>query len=240
MAQNKINYEGSFPIAAEQHRQARMVPPGCALPGPGAVSVWVAGTPAPQGSKRGYARQGAGGKLHVSMVESSDRVKPWREDVRQACLEVQPKGWEWLGGESLVVKIVFVMPRRKADRPTKPTAPHTQKPDLDKLERAVLDAIGSAGVWGDDSQVVALHGYKRRAEPGEPTGAMIHIEPFDPFPDYQPRAVAAQMPQDRSDITPDTPETVEAKMAQAMGLVGQFQRLTQGASLPSVPKMDVE
>jgi crossover junction endodeoxyribonuclease RusA len=234
MAQNKINYEGSFPIAAEQHRQARMVPPGCALPGRGAVSVWVAGTPAPQGSKRGYARQGAGGKLHVSMVESSDRVKPWREDVRQACLEVQPKGWEWLGGEPLVVKIVFVMPRRKADRPTKPTAPHTQKPDLDKLVRAVFDAIGSAGVWGDDSQVVAVHAHKRRAEPGEPTGAMIHIERApEPIPAYK---IADQIPVERDcgahgrHSAGDHDGVRCLDCPQCMGRV----------SLPSVPKMDVE
>jgi crossover junction endodeoxyribonuclease RusA len=204
------------------------VPPGCQPVGPGAISAWVAGLPAPQGSKRGYARRGAGGRLHVSLVESSDRVKPWREDVRQAMLQVLPNGWEWLGGEPLVVKIVFVMPRRKADRPTKPTAPHTQKPDLDKLVRAVFDAIGSAGVWGDDSQVVAVHAHKRRAEPGEPTGAMIHIERA-----VHPRAV--EYP-DTSTLDYDTPETVEAKMSQVAGILG----LARGESLPSAPSSHVE
>ena len=50
-----------------------------------ALTITVHGTPAPQGSKR-----------HVGngvMVESSKKVKPWRQDVKHAALEViQPAG----------------------------------------------------------------------------------------------------------------------------------------------------
>jgi crossover junction endodeoxyribonuclease RusA len=149
-----------------------MVPPGCEPAGPGAISVWVAGVPAPQGSKRAYGAGRPGGKIRL--VESSKRVKPWREDVRQAFLNHHT--WALGGSVALVVKVVFVMPRPKATPKTRATPPAVKKPDLDKLERAVLDALTSAGVYADDSQVVALYGYKRLAELGEPTGAMIHIE----------------------------------------------------------------
>lgn len=171
MAENKINTKVPNPLTF-------MVPPGCQPAGPGAISVWVAGVPAPQGSKRPLGRQGGFGK-HI-MIESSKKVKPWREDVRQAFLD-RPYGASVLTafpkGTPVVVKVVFVLPRTQAmrDRPAV-DFPMVQKPDLDKLGRAVLDALKSAGVYADDSQVVTLLGHKRRAEPGEPTGAMIHIE----------------------------------------------------------------
>jgi crossover junction endodeoxyribonuclease RusA len=172
MAENKINTKVPNPLTF-------MVPPGCEPAGPGAVSAWVAGVPAPQGSKRAYGAGRPGGKIRL--VESSKRVAPWREDVRQAFLgrpDSSGLGFTEFAsaGVPVVVKIMFVMPRPKATPKTRATPPAVKKPDLDKLERAVLDALTSAGVYADDSQVVALYGYKRLAELGEPTGAMIHIE----------------------------------------------------------------
>jgi crossover junction endodeoxyribonuclease RusA len=182
MAENKINNLRQPNAGFERTDRRAMVPPGCEPAGPGAVSVWVAGTPAPQGSKRALGAGRPGGKIRL--VESSKRVAPWREDVRQAFLDWIPRlqSGEEVGRVAfptnmpVVVKIVFVMPRPKATPKTRATPPAVKKPDLDKLERAVLDALKSAGVYADDSQVVALYGYKRLAELGEPTGAMIHIE----------------------------------------------------------------
>ena len=37
---------------------------------------------------------------------------------------------------------------------------HTKKPDLDNLNKAVLDAISEAGIWHDDRQVVDLRSRK--------------------------------------------------------------------------------
>lgn len=37
---------------------------------------------------------------------------------------------------------------------------HTKKPDLDNLNKAVLDAISDAGIWHDDRQVVDLRSRK--------------------------------------------------------------------------------
>lgn len=178
MTMNKIINEPFNPNPIQA-----MVPPGCQPAGPGAISAWVAGVPAPQGSKRPLGRQGGFGK-HI-MIESSKKVAPWREDVRQAFLDHHPIDetertamWSGIHGAPVIVKIVFVLPRTKAMR-DRPSAdfPMVQKPDLDKLGRAVLDALKSAGVYADDSQVVTLLSHKRRAEPGESTGALIHIEP---------------------------------------------------------------
>lgn len=158
------------------------VPPGTSPASREAISAWVAGVPAPQGSQRVLpGRRGAGGFQRPLLVESNTKVKPWRTDVREAFLGEDgfPTPVEWSRETPVVVKIVFVLPRTKAMR-NRPSAdfPMVQKPDVDKLQRAVLDALTSAGVYADDSQVVACYGFKRRAEPGEATGAMIHVEPY--------------------------------------------------------------
>jgi len=114
----------------------------------------VSGTPAPQGSKR-----------HVGngvMVESSAKVKPWRQDVKHAAMEVLPQPWSpLLGPVRLVARFYLTRPKGhygtgrnagvvKASAPEWPAV----KPDVDKLLRSTMDALGEAGVWRDDSQVV--------------------------------------------------------------------------------------
>ena len=146
---------------------------------PLAISLFIAGRPAPQGSKRGMHHKQSG---KIILLESSKRVAPWRQDVRQAftgpdgrALIVFPPGWP------ILVIAEFVMPRLASFPKTRPTPPHTKKPDLDKLIRAVLDAIGSAGVWTDDSQVNRVQGLsKRYAERDEPSGCHIVLRSEGP------------------------------------------------------------
>ena len=138
------------------------------------LKVFVPGHPAPQGSKR-----------HVGngiMVESSKKVKPWRSDIRSALLNEQGDPRARFDG-AVSVHLNFVMPR-PVSTPKRRTPPAVKKPDLDKLMRAVLDAIGSAGVWRDDSQVVTAMTTKRLAEIDETPGCHITIcagtiAPFD-------------------------------------------------------------
>ena len=69
--------------------------------------------------------------------------------------------------------IYFPRPRahygtgRNANR-LKDSAPlwHDKRPDVDKLARAVLDAITESGTLRDDCQVVALSARKRYGPPG--------------------------------------------------------------------------
>lgn len=130
------------------------------------ISVFVPGRPAPQGSKR-YLGRGV-------MVESSKAVKPWRADVRDALLDAGGNPVAQFAGPVSVV-LEFVLPR-PASTPKRTTPPAVKRPDLDKLERAVLDAIGSAGVWRDDSQVVRSIKSKRLAEIGESPGCWVAVK----------------------------------------------------------------
>jgi len=205
MAESKINIDGVETAVLDMGQPLRkIVPPGCEPAGPGAISVWVAGVPAPQGSKRALGAGRPGGKIR--MVEMSKTLPGWRADVRHAFKDCDPHSFTGTRGpEPVVVKIVFVLPRTKAMR-NRPSAdsPMVQKPDVDKLGRAVLDALKSAGVYADDSQVVTLLMHKRRAEPGEPTGAMIHVERVGGAPVV--------------DVF-DTPESVAEKCQQASSIM---------------------
>jgi crossover junction endodeoxyribonuclease RusA len=128
------------------------------------LAVFVTGHPAPQGSKKSL---GAGRPL----IESSKYVKPWREDIRQAVIK------DYSGpvlDEALTVELQFFMPR-PGSTPKSYTPYAVKRPDIDKLVRAVLDAISSAGVWADDARVVELYATKALAENDERPGVYIRV-----------------------------------------------------------------
>ena len=130
------------------------------------IEIVVYGTPGPQGSKRfvGHAKSGRG-----IMVESSAKVKPWREAVKwAACGLRSPEGMLHMSGP-VAVEMIFTLPKPKSAPKTRRTWPD-RKPDLSKLVRSTEDALTYAGVWEDDARVVQLVAGKRY--PGEGEGAL--------------------------------------------------------------------
>jgi crossover junction endodeoxyribonuclease RusA len=127
------------------------------------LDMWVPGRPAAQGSKRHVG----GGRL----VEQSKAVAPWRTTVSWYAAQVYGHHAPLDG--PLQVELDFVMPRPAAT-PKRATPPAIRRPDLDKLQRAILDAL-SAVVWLDDSQVVDIHARKRLAELDETSGVTIRV-----------------------------------------------------------------
>ena len=109
------------------------------------------------------------------MVESSKKLKPWRDDVRAALTGPDGMPKAIFGFAAVNARIEFVMPR-PASAPKKSTPPATKRPDLDKLFRALMDAITSAGVWKDDSQCVGAVVTKRLAEIGETPGCHLLLQ----------------------------------------------------------------
>jgi crossover junction endodeoxyribonuclease RusA len=137
----------------------------------------VTGEPIPQGSK---SRSRTG-----HMYEANKRTAPWRKLVRARAEEkVAELGHEPYDGP-LRVHIVFRMPRPKSHfgtgrnsallRERAPWHPRS-KPDIDKLARAILDALTTAGVWTDDCRVVELHLRKRYAGGGPEGGPGVLID----------------------------------------------------------------
>lgn len=133
------------------------------------VSFWVPGVPQPQGSKRAFRNPHSGS---INIVESSKKVAPWRTDVKEFARKAMTDRPLFIGAVSITV--AFVMYRPTSTPKTKPTPAAIKKPDLDKLQRAILDALKGT-VYSDDSQVVTIHADKRIAELGEPTGAHIDV-----------------------------------------------------------------
>lgn len=160
------------------------------------VEFFVPGVPKPAGSKvSGVAHRrlpdgsyepvrGSDGRLKTfTKDDTGEAGKEWRTDIRAAA-KVAMAGAAPLEG-ALAVTVTFVMPRNKGHFGTgrnagvlKPGAPrwHTVRPDIDKLSRALLDAL-KAVVWLDDGQVVQKQATKRYADAHEPPGAQVWIEP---------------------------------------------------------------
>lgn len=140
------------------------------------IDIFIPGIAAPQGSKKHVGRG--------VLVESSARVRPWRESIRHALIDELPDGWTPIE-QPVAVTLLFHFPRPKSHYRTgryahmlKPSAPqyHTTTPDLDKLQRAVLDAITSAGYWRDDSQATWLDAAKVYGErPGLSLRLIPHV-----------------------------------------------------------------
>lgn len=136
------------------------------------MNFTVDGLPAAQGSKHAYVNKYTG---RAALVESSAQVKPWRERIYHAAKEADRADIDSTG--PFVVHLVFNFARPSAHyrtgryaghlRHDAPLAPATRaSKDIDKLSRAVLDALTGV-VWNDDSQVVKLRASKAfAATPG--------------------------------------------------------------------------
>jgi crossover junction endodeoxyribonuclease RusA len=110
------------------------------------------------------------------MVESSKLVKPWREAVKYAALQVTM--FVKIEGP-VCLDVAFTMARPKSAK--KGAVPST-RPDLSKLVRATEDALTDVGAWEDDARVVRLIATKFYV--GElgalhVPGAVINIRPLD-------------------------------------------------------------
>ena len=112
-----------------------------------AISWTSTGIPAPQGSKRHVGRG--------IMIEANKALPAWREQV---VYDVINAAGGHVFTEGVSINLAFQFPRLKAHfnskgllKPKAPTV-HTVKPDIDNLEKFVLDALNGF-VWKDDSQI---------------------------------------------------------------------------------------
>lgn len=131
------------------------------------IDITVFGRPAPQGSKKAFLRPGA---KFPTMIEASKKLAPWRNAVAQAAGSAMGNRTVWTGPVKVVLRFSMLRPKahfgsgRNAGA-IKASSPrhHVQTPDVDKLARAVLDALTSV-VFRDDSQVCDLWASKQWTE----------------------------------------------------------------------------
>ncbi|MFJ3030964.1 RusA family crossover junction endodeoxyribonuclease [Rothia terrae] len=106
------------------------------------VRTYVPGVPIPQGSKTAFVKND--GK--AGMREANGKLKAWRDAIIWKTAKHRGSF-----GVHVPVELtcIFVFTRAKSNKDTH----HVIKPDLDKLTRAVGDALTLAGVYADDAQV---------------------------------------------------------------------------------------
>lgn len=132
---------------------------------------WVAGKPQPEGSTRGFIRNG-----HVVIVhDNTPALMAWRNAVKAVAW---PLFHPHLHEGPVAVRVSFVLHRPKSLNRWQ-TIYHQAPPDLDKLIRATNDGLTGVA-WKDDQQVWRLSVEKHYAGLGEETGARIVLEMSEP------------------------------------------------------------
>lgn len=138
------------------------------------VSFFAEGVAAPEGSHRyvGYR----GGRPVVA--HDNPRLAGWRTIVARAANDAaRSAGWAPQYDGPVAVQAHFYLPHPK--RPRFPDRAAT-KPDLDKLARAVGDALAApGGILLEDSRIVTWVLTKRWASDGQPPGVHVAVTAID-------------------------------------------------------------
>ena len=144
------------------------------------ISLFVPGRPATAGSKRAFVvNRKRDGKPVAVITEDNTRSKDWKGDVKRFAADAYDG--PMLGGP-LSLTLVFYLERpqfhvgKSGVRSSAPKHPEV-KPDVDKLSRAVMDALTGV-LYRDDSQVTSKWVRKRYArKPMQTPGVLIEIGP---------------------------------------------------------------
>jgi Holliday junction resolvase RusA-like endonuclease len=129
------------------------------------VSFSVSGDPASQGSHA--IMQG-----RIVQVNSK-KHKAWRTAIVNEVIATLPADWEPIDGPCELI-VMFYMPKPASVKRSAPSV----APDLDKLVRAVGDALAIAGVYTDDSRITRISARKLYAQGIEP-GASIVVKTIE-------------------------------------------------------------
>lgn len=152
------------------------------------IEFTVIGLPEPKGSTRSFAFHAkdkytgqpmyVNGKpvLRAATTSDNPKLKDWQHAVASGAhraLEQVPEPERALLVGPVAIDVVFELPRPKS-APKSRTA-HTTRPDLDKLLRAVKDALTNV-LWRDDGQVTEIRARKRYAEMQQHPRVFVAVE----------------------------------------------------------------
>lgn len=137
------------------------------------ISFFVSGTPVPQGSMKAFRVKNSD---KIVMTHSNSKLAEWRNIISDVAIKIAETN-DWAiaeRGEAIDVKMLFYFPRpasRKKDRNM------TTRPDLDKLIRAVNDALTGI-LYEDDSQIVSMTPGKYYIIDNQIPGVYIEVTRF--------------------------------------------------------------
>jgi Holliday junction resolvase RusA-like endonuclease len=139
------------------------------------VTFRVHGDPRPQGSKRAFVNRKTGKPI---LTESAGKpLKDWRSRAQDAVRYVAEQHAQITPGPlpmvgPVAVRMIFYLlpPKKKPGWPAPP-----QRPDIEKLARAVCDELYPLLI-SDDSQIVRMRLVKQWASEGIPPGVQVWVE----------------------------------------------------------------
>lgn len=138
------------------------------------ISFAVRGIPTPKGS---FTRMPNGKMIPAGTKESRKRMVIWHDEIQIVAFKHMNERPPFTGPIRLMVEFSMPVPESQIRKYERGWLPHTKQPDVDKLFRAVSDALTGV-VWKDDSQVCAALVTKCYAWDGSP-GAQVQITEYD-------------------------------------------------------------
>ena len=125
---------------------------------PQMLTFYVNGEPVAQPRHRIASR----GRFATAYIPKGHAIHAWKYAIEEAAREQAERiGWVPVKGVALSVSMVFLFERPKSNK----TQWHTQRPDLDNLAKAVLDALHGI-IYVDDASVISLIARKEWGAPG--------------------------------------------------------------------------
>lgn len=106
------------------------------------------------------------------MYEANPKTKQWREEMVWGMRFARNNNPDRFPIDKPIhVNTVFIMPRPKRPKHKLPAV----KPDIDKLQRNVNDALTQSGIITDDSRITTMTTRKRYPTKNEQPGVEITI-----------------------------------------------------------------
>lgn len=130
------------------------------------ISFTVYGLPQAKGSTKSWVHPST---KRVVTTSTSKGLRSWHQEIVREAMRVKPEGPVPEG--PVTVALDFMMPKPKSFGKTA-SLRHGKRPDLDKLARAVLDALTGV-LFADDGQVWALSCFKLYAQ--EAPGVKVEV-----------------------------------------------------------------
>ena len=112
-------------------------------------------------------------------IYTPDTAKDWKDAIKFECYKIK-ENFDLSGAFICSLSFYFLRPKshyKKSGGLVKGAKKlHIYKPDLDNLEKGVLDAITNSGqAWKDDSQIVELSSRKQWTDDPSEEGVWVTI-----------------------------------------------------------------
>lgn len=179
------------------------------------ISFFVSGKPQPRGSKNAIPYNKAhNGKLGVRFVDNNPRSDDWMGECKREALDAMAGEVMLEGPIEVILRFKFLRPQGHYSKaqiamPYQLTrsAPKMMrtKPDIDKLIRAVLDALTGIAMR-DDNQVARIQAEKEYCN--ERPGAQVTVIALEPGQEKRYQEAAAKKQAKRKPTMEVVSETV--------------------------------